>query len=278
MPAPPPLRATGAYLLYCLAAGASCVALLSVASFFHFLLDHDLATIEDWVFDHAWEIGSGAKLAGLAALVAVLGVKSGRRTPFRDLVLGRPGEPAREVLVAVTALFILTVVLMNPAHGGNHRGGLAPAAASFVGTYVFYMSDVAALLFADGVLGGGRGAGGGGPARVPWEAPVLAGAHLALGRWLLPFSRGVDAAVFCNALALFFLARWRGGGWANPSLHCLLLACPLAALTPLNPLWGGHHAVLSPAGPWAPAALLPPTLLCLGYLHAKEGRARGRRG
>ena len=71
--------------------------LISLAAFFHFLLDHDLGTIENWVFDLGWQIVIFCKVSAFFIIRSFLNITKDPVTSFKNFVQDLWKIPSREV-------------------------------------------------------------------------------------------------------------------------------------------------------------------------------------
>ena len=85
--------------------------IVSILAYFHFLLDHSLSVIEDWIFDHGWEIVIASKLLSLFIIVNFLNVQTDERAPLRKYLLDFKRNTPREIFVIIMFLFVLMVFL-----------------------------------------------------------------------------------------------------------------------------------------------------------------------
>ena len=61
-----PMQKIGLYYLgYCGSLILIQISLVSIVAFFHFLLDHDMAVVENWLTRNAWEMLCFSKITAL---------------------------------------------------------------------------------------------------------------------------------------------------------------------------------------------------------------------
>src|SRR5690606_25140720 len=88
---------------------------VSLISFFHFLLDHKLGVIEDWVFDKGWEIVVLVKVCAFVVVQKFVHLPSHSRQPFRDLIIESWKRPSRNLFALCVAAFLVLIFSAEPS-------------------------------------------------------------------------------------------------------------------------------------------------------------------
>lgn len=146
----PMRRITAYYTSFCFALIIVQVALVSLVTFFHFLLDHDMAVLENWLNRNAWEILGISKFTVFFLIVKA--VKLNLYSPkniinyFKDLEF----IPSFQVIVFVLFLWladILILVLFNKEQLQIKSLEAGYLFISFLGNSMFYMVDMLLLAY-----------------------------------------------------------------------------------------------------------------------------------
>ncbi|MCB9063333.1 MAG: hypothetical protein H6622_17540 [Halobacteriovoraceae bacterium] len=135
------------YLIFSFINWLGFVGSISICAFFHFQLDHNLKTIEDWILDYAWQLIVICKMIGIFVISRTLPVKVSFPNPFKTMLLRNLGEINKNSIVV--SLFIplyLYNVLVEKIGLGNLPGTIE-IVESFVGLFVFYITDLMAICF-----------------------------------------------------------------------------------------------------------------------------------
>lgn len=132
------------YLGYCGLFLIFHLSMISLVSFFHFLLDHDMGVIENWLYRNAWEMIIFSK--GLAAFVTLKALKLNNYSvaSFLDIVKNNVWKPTRKVLVLLFFFSILFYALVIQFGGEliNNARESDFAYISYLGSSLFYLVDV----------------------------------------------------------------------------------------------------------------------------------------
>ncbi|MCK5072407.1 MAG: hypothetical protein KAQ98_03210 [Bacteriovoracaceae bacterium] len=120
--------------------------LISVIAFFHFLLGHKLAVIEEWIYDHGWNIVIMSKLISTWLVFKFIILKSDFRTSFGSMLRGRLLVPSKEVIVVCIFAFIFLVFQGSPKVIVHNDFRIWKILMAFIGHIVFYLSDMVIIV------------------------------------------------------------------------------------------------------------------------------------
>lgn len=209
---------------------------LSIIAFFHFLLDHRMADIQDWVYFHGWEVVSLGKIIALVIISRFVGILSIERRPFVALFLHKRGFIKKDVLIAL-AIFTLGVVIVGrPNHVPSSETDFYRVLMSFVGHLVFYGSDALLILALNEYL----------PIkRSYWHYQVVLFSLLSyvIQRNVFLFGVRWEADVIFSLILVFYLLKVRGElVWLHSFIAIVLLFAPLSTFFGLDPLWGNKFS------------------------------------
>ena len=254
------LKQISFYLVFKLAVVGIYLVALSVVSYFHFLLGHGFSIIEDWVADYLWEIVSFSKIGAFFFIVAILGIQSPKRYPFRDFVLDIPRTFSKEIYAVIIFFFFFVIVLSNPISTINHNFRVSMFIATFLGTYIFYMGDIVAFTFISTIY----------PDDGRYQNAVflfVAFIHYWFCKKLFLFAENINLILFCNTFIILCLSRWKRLNWFYPSQFCLLYLCPAASFLGINFMWSERYSVLELSTPINPSIYVVLTSIVAGYLY-----------
>lgn len=131
------------YLLYCFLFVLFHLSFVSIFSFFHFLLDHDMNTIEDWLNRNSWEILALSKISAIFVATKITKLNSYNLIKYRTYFLKLNWIPSKKIFGVI--LFLLTIFYAFIIQFG---GGLVQNQfkedlfySSFIGSFTFYIVD-----------------------------------------------------------------------------------------------------------------------------------------
>ncbi|MDH5415550.1 MAG: hypothetical protein OEW87_15545, partial [Flavobacteriaceae bacterium] len=123
--------------------------MVSTFSFFHFLLNHDMSTIENWLNRNTWEILSMSKLASLIFTGQIVKLNHYSDIKFQDFFSDQSLWPSKKIFGM--SLFILTIfyALIIQFGGGVVQNQFKEELfySSFLGSFLFYMADFVMVYF-----------------------------------------------------------------------------------------------------------------------------------
>lgn len=232
---------------------------LSVVSYFHFLLGHGFSVIEDWVVDYSWEIVSFSIICAFFLTVAILGVQSPTKHPFRTFLMDIPRTFSKEVYAVIIFLFFFTIFLSSPSLTINHNFSFSAFVAAFLGSYIFYMGDIVIFTFISVIYpddGRHRNA----------VFLFIAFVHYWLCKKMFLFAEGIDLTLLCNTFIMLCLSRWKGPNWFYPSQFCLLYLCPAASFLGMNFMWSSQYSLFEHSTPINPSVYTVLAVVVVCYL------------
>jgi len=252
-------RFSSAVLAYYLLCGLFQLVTVSLISFFHFLLDHKLGVIEDWVFDKGWEIVVLVKVCAFYVVQKFVHLPSQSRQPFRDLILETWKKPSRNLFALCVAAFLICIFSASPVTNFHQGANIFKALISYTGISVLLLLDVLMLLSLRLHFGFGI-----------WEnrfsVLVLALLFWLANKILFPFALAFGAHIFFIHLAVLQLALWGRDNWSDPAFFIGFVIAPMAALVGIDPVWGDRFSMLSSTSDLHVATYAAIWLLCSGFI------------
>ncbi len=214
------------------------IVLVSMAAFFHFLLDHRLSDIEDWVFDKSWEILGIGRIVSVYFVFKFLSVRFEERAPFRKILSQFKRRPRIEVLSSIFFLFAALLILGQPEGGGRNPASFSKTITSYFGSSMMILSDCLIILILNLVY----------PLKEKmWRLTTIALALLSTLITVILFQ-----SVFIDAFFLFFgmimaylLLKYDGEfSYVHSLVFCLTFFSPMVSLFGLDPLWRKAYSFL----------------------------------
>lgn len=131
------------YLIYCMTFLLVHLALVSTFSFFHFLLDHDMNTIENWLNRNAWEVLGFSKLSSLYIVSRVLKLNLYNDIKLRTLFSFNSFIPSKKMIGLVVFLLTIFYAFIMQFGGGVEQSQFKEDLfySSFLGAFLFYVTD-----------------------------------------------------------------------------------------------------------------------------------------
>jgi hypothetical protein len=260
----PVARHTYYFLGYQLLSILAHLVILSVVIFFHFLLDHRLADIQDWIFFHGWEILILGKLLSLGVMSRFLGILSIERSPLLHILSVSKGIFRIEVLTSMVIMLIGLMIVGKPLLQPTYKWSFYPLLISYLGNFVLLGSDALVVLVLNRTI----------PLkRKRWSLEVVFFSILSFCVHKLIFLFGLkwDAHIVFSFVLILYCLRLRGEFvW----LHSLLLIAgfmaPLFTLFGLDPLWGSRFSPFAFSNGVTTLEFSVFVVLIIGFFRAKR--------
>ena len=210
--------------------------LVSLVAFFHFLLDHRLGIVEEWIFQNSYQILILSKFISLMGILSFVNVRTTTRYPFKELLMKGSVFPHYKIF-AISFLQIFIIIFLGaPRWEFNADISFFNIAISFIGTVLFYLFDVFLLVSLDNII--------------PMKGKLVFFSNFLYsvtfwGIAKLAFFRDSNIGDFIlfNSFFCFYLARFGKSNWTLPLIWLALVVAPLASLMGMDMLWKNTYAL-----------------------------------
>jgi len=225
------------YSLFQIAIALIYLIMMSVISFFHFLLDHKFQLIESWSVRNAWEIIGITKLMAFALMVKIVDVRFPTESHLKNIFLKYWRLPDWSIITFI----IFTAVYFYFAGSfilNNSSSNFTFFISSFIGAFVFYGTDFFLIY------------------TIEQAFPENRGSHRLLNfilftflfylstKILMPFHKNLSPLIFFNYITVYFIFEIFKEKWVNPLMYILLFACPMGIIWGFDPVWGQDYSIL----------------------------------
>lgn len=136
------------YLIFQVMVWGSHLFIISLASFFHFLLKHNVAIIEDWIFDQGWGLIFLTKTMAFALFYPFVRAIRSPRPPIENIEAPKQFNQKLNLIFLVTLGFLI-VTLISAYPFKLNTLSLDPGNTfySMIGNISFYLFDILILYF-----------------------------------------------------------------------------------------------------------------------------------
>lgn len=137
------------YLGYCAILILTQISMVSVVAFFHFLLDHDMSVVENWLTRNAWEMLCLSKLVALFAIMNVIRLNLYTDTTVIHYLKKLEFKPDHQVIVFIFFVLAadLMLVLNSPLSYTLRELEFSATVTSFFGSATFYFLDMILIVY-----------------------------------------------------------------------------------------------------------------------------------
>jgi hypothetical protein len=206
--------------------------LISLISFFHLLLDHNIRTIGDWIVDRGWTLVIISKVVVFYLAMLFVSLKTRKFFSLKNYLRNSIQSPRIEVFVAILFLLIGLLGIGEMGHNSTMIIEIDRIVLSIVGTCVFYSVDYILLVILDVFY----------PVR---EESMRLKRIFLIPLFFYLFSAATfvyEQTISIKLYAFFFLllysGEWRRKNWTLPAFFLLAFIIPVNSLLGLDPVWG----------------------------------------
>lgn len=213
--------------------------LISLISYFHLLLNHNIRTIGDWIGDRGWFLILLSKILIFYLALQFINLKSNKMTLIRGYFRNSIQIPRKEIFVAL--LFML-IGLMGLGKMGVNRTlifELPRMVLSAAGTIIFFSVDYAMLVILEIFF----------PLRSMKENrrklflfPLLF-YYFTYATFI--YEQTVSFKLYAYFFLLLYLGEWRRRNWTLPLLFLLAFLVPSYTFLGLDPVWSSNYTFLA---------------------------------
>jgi hypothetical protein len=242
------------------------VAFVSIIAFFHFLLDHDMSIVENWVYRNSWEILSLSKIISFAITMKVVNVKIYRENPFLEFLKKGFINPNHYIFVVIIFLATFINALGDVKIQMAHTKYSTFHAISFLGNFIFYFTDYILLFYLKSLY----------PIYRNWENYFFiiftSLSFFIFSLITIPYSKELSIFLLLHFLSLILFTLPRAANWSIGLAYILLLICPLATFIGVDPIWSSDFSLFKLSNPLPFSYIIAIWGLTFGYNYYMRGK------
>lgn len=133
------------YIGFCISLMIIQLALVSLIAFFHFLLDHDMSVVENWLNYNAWEILIISKFSAFYLMIKIIRLNIYDLPRFRKKLFSKRWLPNLEILIFVIFMNVMALAIVDNLIGGGkfyEDRNYSLVLISFIGNAFYYLIDL----------------------------------------------------------------------------------------------------------------------------------------
>lgn len=229
------------YLGYCILFLIFHLAAISLVSFFHFLLEHDMAVIENWLYRYAWEIIIISKTLAAFVIIKALKLNNYFNRNLISIFSEDDWKPTRSLIVLIFFLLILFYALIVQFGGEliNNNKETNFAYISYLGSVLFYLIDfmILNILVRKLII----------KKRTDFLllTLILLAMFLLITKATLPYINKYLFFLVIHFLSLFSILFKQRKNIINPLLYSLAVIGPFSSIYGLDIVWENAHSFYS---------------------------------
>jgi hypothetical protein len=225
------------YFIYCFVFVFAHLGLVSIFSFFHFLLDHDLNTVENWLSLNGWELLVTSKVIAFFTVLYLLKMNNYKEISFKTLFQRMELQPHKKIVGVILFILIIFHLYVRELGGSIEYGVIRSEYLyiSFLCSSLFYLIDFAIIYVLE-----------------YYYEPVPGSFKVRLMSLLLlflvsikvaqPFLDGIYLILFIHFVAMYYFCRKKY--FTNGLLYSLFVISPLSAVYGLDIVWSNSYSFI----------------------------------
>jgi hypothetical protein len=237
------------------------IILISLVSFFHLLLDHNIRTIGDWIGDRGWSLIIISKLFVFYLAIQFINLKANKIFSIKSYFRNNIQTPRLEVFVAMIFLIIGLMGIGDIRVNTTMIVEIYRILLSLVGTFVFFAVDYILLVILDVFF--------------PVRDEVLRNRRI----FLLPFlfylfsaatfmyEQTISLKFYAFFLLLVYSGEWRRKNWTLPAVFLVSFLIPCFTFLGLDPVWGEIYSPFFASKKISSASIFVLVAFAVLYLH-----------
>lgn len=235
--------------------------LISLVSFFHLLLNHNIRTIGDWIGDRGWMLIIITKLLIFYVTMQFIKLKTQKLSSIKSYFRNSIQTPRLEIVVVI--LFQIIAIFGLGAIEFNSRMifEMDRILLSIIGTFVFFSVDYIVLVVIDIFY------------------PIRNEKDRLYRIFLFPmlfyfftsstfiYEQTISFRLYSFFFLLMYLGEWRRRNWTLPLAYLLLCLIPAYSILGLDPVWSDSYTFFAPTKKITTLSLFVLAFFSVGYLY-----------
>lgn len=215
------------------------VLMSSVGAFFHFLLDHEISIVENWLHNNTWEIITLSKLLSLFVVIKWFSIRLYELTTIKELSKTLLNWPKGEAFVISTFCLVSFLALGKPAPSEHNYIYWYHNIASYFGVFLFYALEFILIVYLKEVFGALEGR-----KLFLTKFSFLVTFTIAYRLTIPDYYQLNFYSIFCFATLLYLVDR-NLKSWSNVVCFLVVFVCPMATVFGMDPVWGDDYSLFN---------------------------------
>ncbi len=234
--------------------------LISLISFFHLLLDHNIRTIGDWIGDRGWTLIIISKFVVFYLAMLFVNLKTQKVFSLNSYFRNSTQTPRLEILVTVLFLVLGLMGVGEIKFNKTMIIEVDRLLLSMIGTFVFFAVDYVLLVILDVFY------------------PVREDKQRLQRMFVLPlffyfftsatfiYEQTISFKLYAFFILLVYAGEWRRKNWTLPALFLIAFIIPSFSLLGLDPVWGEIYSPMAASKKISTLSVFILIAFALGYL------------
>ena len=234
--------------------------LISLVSFFHLLLEHNIRTIGDWIGDRGWGLIIISKVSVFYLAMLFVNLKTKKIFSLKSYFRNSIQKPRIEVVVTLFFLVIATVGLGQIQFNQTMIVEINRLILSIIGSFVFFAVDYVLLVILDVFY----------PVREEHSRlkrmVILPLLFYVFSAATFVYEQTITLKLYAFFILLVYSGEWRRKNWTLPAIFLIAFIVPAFSLLGLDPVWGEIYSPMSASRQISTTSIFILIIFAIGYL------------
>lgn len=237
------------------------IIVISLVSFFHLLLDHNIRTIGDWIGDRGWTLIIISKMVVFYLAIQFINLKTKKMFSIKSYFRNSIQTPRLEVFVTLLFLIIGLMGIGDIRLNTTMIIEIDRIILSLVGTFIFFAVDYILLVILDVFY----------PVREEalrnkriFIIPLLFYLFSAV---TFVYEQTITLKLYAFFLLLIYSGEWRRKNWTLPAVFLFAFLIPAFSFLGLDPVWGEIYSPFFAFKKISTPSIFILVSFALAYLH-----------
>ncbi len=220
------------YLLFYAIVWGFHLLLISVVTFFHLILGHNIGTIADWIVDRGWIQISVTKILIFMLAIQFMRLRNKKYAHIRGMLRNSFAIPRHEAFVAVLFLLLAFIGIGDVYYNQAYIFEPVRILTATIGTFVFFGIDLILILILDVFH----------PLKkhrdINKKIFLFSLLFYMVTRATFIYEQTISFKLFPYFCLILYCAYWRRRNWTLPILMIGTFFIPTFVFFGLDPVWG----------------------------------------
>lgn len=213
------------------------VLMSSLGAFFHFLLDHEISVVENWLHNNTWEMLVLSKSLAFYLIMKWFSIRLYEASTIKELFKRFLNWPRPEAVVVSVFSLISFIALARTIPSEHNYLYWYHYLASYGGIFLFYGLEFLLLTYLYEVFGPIKDERKQVLAKVFFLILFMIGYRVSIP----DYYHMAFFSAFCFA-TLLYLSEREIKNWSNVVCFLILFICPMASFFGFDPVWGSDYS------------------------------------
>lgn len=234
--------------------------LISLISFFHLLLKHNIRTIGDWIGDRGWGLIILSKVVVFYLAMLFVNLKTKKLFSLKSYFRNSIQTPRVEIIVTLLFLVISLFALGEIKFNSKMIVELDRILLSIIGSFIFFAVDYIFLVILDVFY--------------PIREENIRLKRIVIFPFLFYFftaatfvyEQTVTFKLYAFFILLVYSGDWRRKNWTIPALFLVAFIVPTFSLLGFDPVWGEIYSPMFASKEISTTSIFILIIFSIGYL------------